>query len=37
MTIHHVLHSKDDIDYLGQKKKEEEDLPALKNTWSHQY
>ena len=35
--MHKALHSRDDIDYMSQEKKEEEDLPALKIAWMHQY
>ena len=30
MTRHKALHPKDDIDYMSQENKEEEDSPALK-------
>ena len=30
MIMHKALHSVNDIDYMCQKKKEEEDSPALK-------
>ena len=37
MTMHKPLHPKDDTDYMRQEKLEEEDSPALKITWMHQY
>ena len=37
MTIHKVLNPRDDVDYMYQEKKEEEDLPALKTALMHQY
>ena len=32
MTMHKVLHSRDDVDYMCQEKKEEEDFPSFKNS-----
>ena len=37
MTMHMALHPTDDIDYIYQEKKEEEDSLALKIAWIHQY
>ena len=36
MTIQKDLHLSDDIDYMCQEK-EEEESPALKIAWMHQY
>ena len=35
--MHKALHTRDDIDYMCQEKKEEEDSPALKNGSIHRY
>ena len=32
-----ALNPRDDIDYMCQVKKEEEDAPALNIAWMHQY
>ena len=38
MTMHKILHSRDDVDsYVCQEKKEEEDLPLLKTALTHRY
>ena len=39
MTMHKALHPRDDVDrlYIYQKKKEEEDLSALKTALTHRY
>ena len=35
MTMYKVLHPRDDIDYMCQEKKQEEDTPALKIAGMH--
>ena len=35
--MHKALHSRYNIDYVCQEKKEEEDSPALKIAWMNQY
>ena len=37
MTMLKALHLRDDVDYMFQEKREEEDLPALKTALMHQY
>ena len=37
MTTHKALDLRGYVDYMSQEKKEEEDSPALKIVWKHQY
>ena len=37
MTVHEVLHPKDDINYKYQENNEEEDSPELKIVWMYWY
>ena len=37
MTTHKALHPRDDIDFMSQEKKEDEDSPAFKIASMHRY
>ena len=37
MTMHKALHLKDDVDKMYQEERWEDDMPALKTAWTHQY